>query len=126
MDKHGGASRVEFFIYYIHKIFLAGWKQNLKKGCLFDIEITLVSLMNEIEWTGCKIFKKNKQGYFLIRKFRVSEKPWKMCKKFKNNQLVHDIGTSKIFELEPSKSFVMIFFGWLKVGLINPESRNLF
>ena len=36
-----------------------------------------------------------------------------------NNLIIHDIGTSEIFEFEPSKSFVMFL-------LINPESRNLF
>ena len=43
-----------------------------------------------------------------------------------NDWLVCDIGTSKIFKFEFSKSFVMIFFAWSKVGRITPESRNLF
>ena len=33
---------------------------------------------------------------------------------FKAGKLVHDIGTSKIFEFESSKSFVMIFFCLIK------------
>ena len=48
------------------------------------------------------------------------------CKNQVQIDKVCDIGTYKIFKFDLSKSFVMIFFAWSKVGRLAPESRKVF